>query len=152
MRMDNLDELMEAYEKEGLDPAPYYWYTDQRKFGTCPHGGWVLHGINKTVETTLLSVGMAWVWRDSCVGSWTDTTSEKSVSTRDISADANHEEACWQLHCIVLAVYLHCIYFIKSVNRNQSALRSVHLTLRCLLWITEGPCSSYSCLVTNAAL
>ena len=39
MRMDNLDELMEAYEKEGLDPAPYYWYTDQRKFGTCPHGG-----------------------------------------------------------------------------------------------------------------
>ena len=49
MRMDNLDELMEAYEKEGLDPAPYYWYTDQRKFGTCPHGGRVLHGINKTV-------------------------------------------------------------------------------------------------------
>ena len=39
MRMDNLDELMEAYKKEGLDPAPYYWYTDQRKFGTCPHGG-----------------------------------------------------------------------------------------------------------------
>ena len=39
MRMDNLDELMEAYDKEGLDPAPYYWYTDQRKFGTCPHGG-----------------------------------------------------------------------------------------------------------------
>ena len=39
MRMDNLEELMEAYDKEGLDPAPYYWYTDQRKFGTCPHGG-----------------------------------------------------------------------------------------------------------------
>ena len=39
MRMDNLDELMEAYKKEGLDPAPYYWYTDQRRFGTCPHGG-----------------------------------------------------------------------------------------------------------------
>ncbi len=30
---------MEAYEKEGLDPTPYYWYTDQRKFGTCEHGG-----------------------------------------------------------------------------------------------------------------
>merc|ERR1712241_1169974 len=42
MRMDNLDELMEAYKKEGLDPAPYYWYTDQRRFGTCPHGGYGL--------------------------------------------------------------------------------------------------------------
>jgi len=42
MRMDNMEELMEAYEKEGLDPAPYYWYTDQRKFGTCPHGGYGL--------------------------------------------------------------------------------------------------------------
>ena len=39
MRMDDMDELLAAYEKEGLDPAPYYWYTDQRKFGTCEHGG-----------------------------------------------------------------------------------------------------------------
>ena len=32
MRMDNLDELLEAYQKEGLDPKPYYWYTDQVKY------------------------------------------------------------------------------------------------------------------------
>ena len=38
-RMDNIDELLEAYKKEGLDPTPYYWYTDQRRFGTCEHGG-----------------------------------------------------------------------------------------------------------------
>ncbi|KAI9876302.1 MAG: hypothetical protein M1830_006806 [Pleopsidium flavum] len=31
MRMDNYDELMAAYKREGIDPAPYYWYTDQRK-------------------------------------------------------------------------------------------------------------------------
>lgn len=31
MRMDNYEELMEAYKREGIDPAPYYWYTDQRK-------------------------------------------------------------------------------------------------------------------------
>ncbi|KAN0070363.1 hypothetical protein V8E54_011232 [Elaphomyces granulatus] len=42
MRMDNWDELMEAYKKEGMNPAPYYWYTDQRKYGTSPHGGYGL--------------------------------------------------------------------------------------------------------------
>jgi asparaginyl-tRNA synthetase len=43
--MDKMEELMEAYEKEGLDPTPYYWYTDQRKFGTCEHGGQFLPSI-----------------------------------------------------------------------------------------------------------
>lgn len=42
MRMDDYDELMGAYKKEQLDPSPYYWYTDQRKYGTSPHGGYGL--------------------------------------------------------------------------------------------------------------
>jgi Aspartyl/asparaginyl-tRNA synthetases len=32
MRMDDWDELMAAYKHEGMDPKPYYWYTDQRKY------------------------------------------------------------------------------------------------------------------------
>ncbi|PYH47774.1 asparagine--tRNA ligase DED81 [Aspergillus saccharolyticus JOP 1030-1] len=40
MRMDDYDELMAAYAHEGMDPSPYYWYTDQRKYGTSPHGGY----------------------------------------------------------------------------------------------------------------
>ena len=31
MRMDDWEELMAAYKREGIDPEPYYWYTDQRK-------------------------------------------------------------------------------------------------------------------------
>ncbi|RAL05103.1 asparagine--tRNA ligase DED81 [Aspergillus ibericus CBS 121593] len=42
MRMDDWDELMGAYKHEGMDPSPYYWYTDQRKYGTSPHGGYGL--------------------------------------------------------------------------------------------------------------
>lgn len=42
MRMYDYKELMEAYKKEGMPSEPYYWYTDQRKYGTCPHGGYEL--------------------------------------------------------------------------------------------------------------
>ncbi|CAH8619743.1 unnamed protein product [Schistosoma bovis] len=42
MRLDNIDDLLKGYQSEGIDPTPYYWYTDQRKFGTCSHGGYGL--------------------------------------------------------------------------------------------------------------
>ena len=42
MRMTDQDELLAAYKKEGIDHSPYYWFTDQRKYGTCEHGGYGL--------------------------------------------------------------------------------------------------------------
>ncbi|KAJ3089591.1 hypothetical protein HK102_005997 [Quaeritorhiza haematococci] len=46
MRISDLDELAEGYKREGIDPTPYYWFTDQRKYGTCEHGGFGL-GIER---------------------------------------------------------------------------------------------------------
>lgn len=29
MRINDYDEMVAAYHTAGIDPAPYYWYTDQ---------------------------------------------------------------------------------------------------------------------------
>ena len=47
-REDNLDLLLARMREEGLDPAPYEWYLDLRRYGSVPHGGFGL-GIERTV-------------------------------------------------------------------------------------------------------
>lgn len=42
MREWDLQRLKDAYAAKNLDPTPYGWYNDLRKFGTCPHGGFGL--------------------------------------------------------------------------------------------------------------
>ncbi|RUS30713.1 hypothetical protein BC938DRAFT_479048 [Jimgerdemannia flammicorona] len=42
MRISDIDELLAGYAREGIDPTPYYWFTDQRKYGSTEHGGFGL--------------------------------------------------------------------------------------------------------------
>ncbi|KAK4186904.1 asparaginyl-tRNA synthetase [Podospora australis] len=42
MRMWDHTELIEAYKKNDIPHEPYFWYTDARKYGTSPHGGYGL--------------------------------------------------------------------------------------------------------------
>ncbi|KAL8589799.1 hypothetical protein ACOMHN_020802 [Nucella lapillus] len=40
MRIWQLDEMLEGFKEEDIDPAGYYWYTDPLKYGSAPHGGY----------------------------------------------------------------------------------------------------------------
>ncbi|KAI8841316.1 hypothetical protein BC829DRAFT_492526 [Chytridium lagenaria] len=62
MRISDLQELLAGYKREGIDPTPYYWFTDQRKYGTCEHGGCGL-GVERFLAWFL----NAYTVRDVCL-------------------------------------------------------------------------------------
>ncbi|KAM0249629.1 hypothetical protein ACHAP5_002755 [Fusarium lateritium] len=62
MRIWDFEELMAGYKREGIDPSGYFWYTDQRKYGSTPHGGYGLGA-----ERFLAWLLKLWTVRDACL-------------------------------------------------------------------------------------
>ncbi len=48
-REERLDVLENRIQQVGLDPAPYWWYLDLRRYGTVPHAGFGL-GFERLVQ------------------------------------------------------------------------------------------------------
>jgi len=51
-RIHDLKLLKDRIEEFNLDPSPYYWYFDLRKYGTVPHSGYGL-GIERFIQWML---------------------------------------------------------------------------------------------------
>src|SRR5205807_10356635 len=54
-REERLDVLDGRMAEKGLDPTPYWWYRDLRRYGTVPHAGFGL-GFERTL---VYATGMA---------------------------------------------------------------------------------------------
>ena len=48
-REDDYETLRERMEETGIDPAPYWWYLELRRFGSAPHSGFGL-GFERLVQ------------------------------------------------------------------------------------------------------
>ncbi len=48
VREDDYERLLNRIRRQGLNPEPYGWYLDLRKYGSVPHGGFGL-GVERTV-------------------------------------------------------------------------------------------------------
>ncbi|KAJ3232964.1 hypothetical protein HDU81_002584 [Chytriomyces hyalinus] len=75
MRISDFQELMDAYKREGIDADPYYWFTDQRKYGTCEHGGFGL-GVERFIAWLLNCYSV----RETCCRSTYSNLSEDALT------------------------------------------------------------------------
>ena len=48
-REERLDVLQERMKEQGLNPEPYWWYLDLRRYGTVPHSGFGL-GVERILQ------------------------------------------------------------------------------------------------------
>ncbi|KAF8756518.1 asparaginyl-tRNA synthetase [Rhizoctonia solani] len=108
MRIADMQELLEGYKREGIDPAPYYWFTDQRKYGTCEHGG---YGLG--VERLLAWLTNRFTVREcSLYPRWPGRATPKYVSIRYLDSV---NMACFDLETVI-----RCAFGLNRTDINKA--------------------------------
>lgn len=54
MRIYDMEELLAGYKREGIDPSPYYWYTDQVRFSFLALQRLYMYYIGALITVTVL--------------------------------------------------------------------------------------------------
>ncbi|CAI4226705.1 unnamed protein product [Auanema sp. JU1783] len=152
MRIWDLKELEEAFKRAEIDSKHYYWYVDQRKYGSVPHGGYGL-GLERFIYWQVLGTSCIYSSDDYKLG-WSSSQQYCLDSERSYSEVTTLDN--WLLARLLRRTVPATLYWTGFVviNDHTLSVRSLYenRTIYNPLWAAGQPPPNYSpnlCVALN---